>query len=276
MPYRRYGEIFKKLREQKNLSLSHFSKIGISKASLSRFESGQTMIGFERLDIALQEMNVTLAEYEHFINNFSMDYKEEFLEEIILYDIANDRKKLQSLYQEAMKYDSKIMAYCAKSRYERLEQFEADEVAEFLYDIEEWGYFELSIFYLTLDSFSEREIMHLMKQLWGKSKQLYGIFKYRRRVLQASYRAVVLLSSKNARDSARKILQKSYPQDDFYDLYVENLRNLAHGFYSYCFKDKLLGEKQIQKAIEIFRQVGYEDLANYYQRRYQKLLGKSL
>ena len=58
MPYKRYGEIFKKLREQKNFSLSHFSEIGISKASLSRFELGQTMISFERLDSALQEMNV--------------------------------------------------------------------------------------------------------------------------------------------------------------------------------------------------------------------------
>ncbi|MDT2859014.1 helix-turn-helix transcriptional regulator [Lactococcus lactis] len=53
MPYKRYGEIFKKLREQKNFSLSHFSEIGISKASLSRFELGQTMISFERLDSAL-------------------------------------------------------------------------------------------------------------------------------------------------------------------------------------------------------------------------------
>ena len=56
---------------------------------------------------------------------------------------------------------------------------------------------------------------------------------------------------KRARDSARSILQKSYPKDDFYDLYVENLRNLAHGFYSYCFKDKISGEKQIKNAIEI-------------------------
>ncbi|MDN5488489.1 MAG: helix-turn-helix domain-containing protein, partial [Lactococcus lactis] len=115
MPYKRYGEIFKKLREQKNFSLSHFSEIGISKASLSRFELGQTMISFERLDSALQEMNVTLAEYEHFINNFSMDYKEEFLEDIILADIADDVDKLHSLYLEAMEYDSKMLAYCAKS-----------------------------------------------------------------------------------------------------------------------------------------------------------------
>lgn len=276
MPYKRYGEIFKKLREQKNFSLSHFSEIGISKASLSRFELGQTMISFERLDSALQEMNVTLAEYEHFINNFSMDYKEEFLEDIILADIADDVDKLHNLYLEAMEYDSKMLAYCAKSRYETLTQMEADDVVEYLYDVGEWGYFELSIFYLTLDSFSEREIMYLMKELWGKSKHLYGVFKYRRRVLQSSYRAVVLLSSKGARDSAKSILQKSYPKDDFYDLYVENLRNLAHGFYSYCFKDKISGEKQIKNAIEIFGQVGYEDLADYYQKRYQKLLGKLL
>ncbi|MDT2850549.1 hypothetical protein P7H64_00660 [Lactococcus lactis] len=104
------------------------------------------MISFERLDSALQEMNVTLAEYEHFINNFSMDYKEEFLEDIILADIADDVDKLHNLYLEAMKYDSKMLAYCAKSRYEILTQTEADDVVEYLYDVGEWGYFELSIF----------------------------------------------------------------------------------------------------------------------------------
>ncbi len=70
----------------------------------------------------------------------------------------------------------KMLAYCAKSRYETLTQMEADDVVEYLYDVGEWGYFELSIFYLTLDSFGEREIMYLMKELWGKSAYLDMVF----------------------------------------------------------------------------------------------------
>ena len=54
--YKKYGDCFKKLRNQKNLGLSYFSKIGINRANLSRFERGQTMMSFERVDLMLEEM----------------------------------------------------------------------------------------------------------------------------------------------------------------------------------------------------------------------------
>lgn len=276
MPYPRYGKVFKKIRLQKHLPLSYFQDFGISKASLDKFELGQSMLSFERLDMALQAMNVTLAEYEHFINNFSLDYKEELLENILQADIADNQDLLETIAEEAMNSNHKFIGYCAKSRYGQLTQEEADDVVEFLYGIDEWGYYELSIFYFTLDSFSEREIMHLMQEFWKKSCQLFGILKYRRRVLQSSYRAVVVLSAMGARNSAKKILRNSFPTDRIHDLYVENLRNLAHGFYVHCFKDKNLGEQQIQAGLEVFRKVGYQDLENFYQKRYERLLKKEL
>ena len=80
MPYARYGKVFKKLRTQKHLPLSFFESYGLQKSAIHNFENGKSMMGFERLDIALQAMNVSLAEYEYFINDFQLNYMEEMLE----------------------------------------------------------------------------------------------------------------------------------------------------------------------------------------------------
>lgn len=74
-----YGKVFKQIRTQKKLPLSYFQKLGIDKAVVSRFERGKTMVSIERVDAMLQEMNVSLAEYELMINHFVSDYHEEFL-----------------------------------------------------------------------------------------------------------------------------------------------------------------------------------------------------
>ncbi|AYG01543.1 Rgg/GadR/MutR family transcriptional regulator [Lactococcus allomyrinae] len=270
MPYGRYGKTFKKIRTQKHLSLSYFTDLGISKAALDRFELGRTMMSFERVDAALQEMNVSLGEYEYFINDYALDYQEEILLEITNADIASDSHTLSKIYEEAFSAGYIYLAYAAKSRYMSLTIEEAEKVTDFLYGVEQWGYFELSIFYFALDNLSEREIMHLMQGFWTKNRALYNIFKYRRRILQSAYRAATLLSAKGYKQSAFKILQKSHPRDQVYDLYIQNVRKMALGFYDYCFENREQGQAQIQGAIQLFAEMDHQDLELYYQKRFER------
>lgn len=46
MVYKKFGYVFRQIREQKYIPLSDFSSIGISKATLSRFERAETMMNF--------------------------------------------------------------------------------------------------------------------------------------------------------------------------------------------------------------------------------------
>lgn len=74
------------------MPLSYFQRVGIDKIGLSRFERGLSMMGFEKVDVMLQEMNVSLAEYELVINHFVPDFQEEFLFEVEEADFAQDEK----------------------------------------------------------------------------------------------------------------------------------------------------------------------------------------
>ena len=55
------GEIFYDLRTQRNFRLTDFEKVGLSKSSLSDFESGKSILRFDKLDAALELMHIFLT-----------------------------------------------------------------------------------------------------------------------------------------------------------------------------------------------------------------------
>lgn len=209
MPYARYGKVFKNIRTQKKLPLSFFESYGLQKSAIHNFENGKSMMGFERLDVTLQAMNVSLAEYEYFINDFHLDYMEEILEELVTQVLYGNIEQLKKIEKSALNSEQILLRITAQSCYKKVSSDDVEDLVSYLYEINSWGYFEITIFYLTLAQFSEREIMHLMTDFWEKGKDAYGIFKYRRRFMEASFRAVVLLSNKGARKSADKIMKES-------------------------------------------------------------------
>ncbi len=273
MNFRGYGEKFRLIREQKGLPLSFFAKCNVDKADLSRFERGQSMMSFEKVDVMLQSMNVSLAEYELVINNFVPDFQEEFLFEIDEADFSQDEKKLRSLYQEAKESGYGYLSLAAKARFEQLSQTETMVVVQFLKKVKVWGYFELSVAFFVLDNLDTETIRDLMVDFEQKNKNYYGIFRYRRRILQIAYRAIVLLCSRGEQDLAKDILALTEKRNRAgIDLYLDNVRQMALGFYDYYFGDKKSGLSLIQKGLNVFEFLGQERLKNFYRIRNEHFL----
>lgn len=61
------GEIFYDLRTQRNFRLTDFEKVGLSKSSLSDFESGKSILRFDKLDAALELTHIEVSEFEYFL-----------------------------------------------------------------------------------------------------------------------------------------------------------------------------------------------------------------
>ncbi|MQW23972.1 MULTISPECIES: Rgg/GadR/MutR family transcriptional regulator [unclassified Lactococcus] len=264
MVYKRYGQVFNQIRNQKHLPLSFFESVGINKSSLQRFETGQTMMGFERLDAALQAMNVTLGEYEYFLNYFQAGYLEEIVDEVIGNIYVRNTNRLQLIAQECKESNQMILYHACRSSFEELDEDSVEIIASYLYDIEQWGYFELSIFFISMECFSERTIMHLMNDFWNKAKEMYGVFKYRRRFLETSYKAIIHLSKLGYKNSVDSIIKQSYFSDQVYDMYCENLRRIALGFYKQSFIKVEEGRKEWEKSCQLFEEFGHIELARYY------------
>lgn len=271
MPFAGYGEKFRVIREQKRLPLSYFQKLGVDKIGLSRFERGLSMMGLEKVDMMLQSMNVSLAEYELMINNFVPDFQETFIQEIDEADFSQDKKQLMALYQEARDSGYNYLALAAKARFEQLSLSELDEITSYLIKVKAWGYFELSIAYFVLDNLSIPIIRQLMIDFEVKNKNYYGIYKYRRRILQIAYRAIVLFTSKGEKALAEQVIALTEHRDKSgIDLYLANLRQMALGFYDYYFGDKTAGKHAIQSSLDIFERLGQDHLKSFYEKRNEK------
>ena len=277
MVYHLYGEVFKQIRTQKKLPLSYFQKLGVEKGDISRFERGKTMMGLERIDAMLQEMNVSLAEYELILNHFVSDYHEEFLEELEKFDIQDNQNKLSQLYEEARGSGYKWLAYAVKARQKKLSLSEKEEIKIFLEEVEVWGYFELSLVYFVLDNLKTETLIQIMNIFEKKNRNYLGIFKYRRRIFQIAYRAIVVFVSRGEQKQAKLILKKTGNRNpETIDFYIESLRQMAVGIYKYRFVNSAEGEEEIQIIFETFERLGYKELRVFYEERTQLILQNRL
>lgn len=102
MVYYKYGHAFRDLRLQHNLPMSAFEELGITKATISNFENGKNMIAFDKLDMALQEMHVTLLDYSLVLNNGELDYFIVVFQDIENSYYQNNVRKLKYIYEEIM------------------------------------------------------------------------------------------------------------------------------------------------------------------------------
>ncbi|MDG6190322.1 Rgg/GadR/MutR family transcriptional regulator [Lactococcus formosensis] len=162
MVYKKFGYVFRQIREQKHISLSDFSSIGISKATLSRFERAETMMNFEKVVQALQLMGIGLEEYEYLLNDYAPNESEYLLKEIETAFLKQDKKELNNLHKIALEAGYPYISLAAKSSYTELSPENIDTITDYLYDIKVWGQIELYVFYFTMNKLNIRDILYIL------------------------------------------------------------------------------------------------------------------
>lgn len=268
MVYSKYGIIFRKIREQKKMSLTNFPKIGISKAALSKFERGQAMMSFESVVCALQEMGVTLEEYESFLNAYSSCEEESLWEEIEKAAFRADKRRLQDLQDTAHNADLYFMGLACKACYTRLTPQEAEEITDYLYEIEIWSFGELRLLYFSMESLRTKDILHILDFFFPEGHELFNSKKHQKYFVQVCCRAVTYLTEKGYRKEGWSLLQQMDAHSLMATMSQRNLKNITEGYWIYRFEDPLKGKKKIMAGFDVLRTVHMTDELSYYQRRY--------
>lgn len=272
MIYKKYGTIFKKLREQQNFPLSSFSPIGISKATLSNFERGESMMSFDKVVTALQYMGVSLEEFELFLNDYSQNDSDFFMDEIEKANIAQDTEKLIKLSNEAKKEGFPYISLAAKAAWTNLTKPEIEDLTNRFNEIELWSYKELCILFLTTDHLKTSDIIKIFKEFLDNENLLFNSPKYRSYLVQACCRGVSTLSYRGQKEEAKYILN----QIEYYNLpnsmYLRNLVNITKGYWIYCFENPSKGNSMMLQSLQFFYEVSTPKIFQYYQDRYNRLV----
>ena len=269
MVYKKFGYVFRQIRDQKHIPLSDFSSIGISKATLSRFERAETMMNFEKVVQALQLMGIGLEEYEYLLNDYAPIESEALLKEIETAFLKQDKKTLINLYKIALEAGYPYISLAAKASYTELSSENIDTITDYLYDIKVWGQTELYVFYFIMNKLNIRDILYILDLfLLEKKHKIFNSVKHLEIFACACCRAIAFLTSKGYQEYSAHILHRVESLELVQSMFLRNLLNLSKGFWTYRFKDEKTGNTMMLQALEIFHQIGSQEIARYYQQQY--------
>lgn len=270
MGYKKYGETFRKVREQRNYSLADFQSIGISKASLSKFERGKTTMSIERVNEALQLMDIGLEEYENFLNDYIPNLSEEILVEIYKANMLGNEDKVRYFFEFTSLDELYFVGLAAKSCYDKLNEEEVEKLTELFYATHIWSYSELCILYFTFSQLNEKDAFYIVRKLLNEKHIIFNSRKYSELVVQVFCQAIFVFSYKGYYKNAKYIVDKVEKHSFVNMMFLNNLYNFCHGYYIFCFKDRQSGHEKIKTALDIFKSIGTKEMASFYQREYEK------
>ncbi|SQF69175.1 HTH-type transcriptional regulator rgg [Streptococcus dysgalactiae subsp. equisimilis] len=176
-----FGEIFKKFRESRGLKLKDIAKAGISTSQLSRFEKGETDLTVSKFMLILDEINMPIDEFMYAVHDFRRDDLNELLLKVRHFVSTRDIEGMKKLLYSQMESENKrqkfhqINMILLKIRLQDLsgenyyDKKDLDDLTDYLFSVEYWGYYELLIFMNTLDVLNHDVFMVLAREMSRRS-----------------------------------------------------------------------------------------------------------
>lgn len=272
MVYFKYGKAFHDLRIQHGLSLSDFEELGIAKSSLSNFENGKSMLSFDRLDFALQKMNVSPLDYSLMINNGEQDKYISIFDEIEQAYYQRNLKKLERIYERTHtgQEEQKMIAYSAKGLYTHLLPKEIKEIEAYLKGVQFWGLFELSILANIGDKLNDNLISNILEDfLYNKSYYENDLY-YRVLIYRFLYKVILQDVDAGKPERAQEILNISQQFFMPGDVMSRIIISYAESFYCYYYVDEEKGKNQLLDTLKFLKKIGAEDFRKTLKMQYDK------
>lgn len=277
MIYKKYGKTFRILRTQKNLSLSNFSSIALSKSTISKFERGETMMGFDKVLSSLQIIGVSLEEFEFLLNGSTLDDSKFLMQEIEKAIIEQSIEKLQKLNKIAKNVGLDFIALTAKSGYSSLNEEEVEKVTDYFFSIELWLVSDLWILSFMIEQLDVHDSLHILDQLIADKENLTRSALYSHYLVKVICNGAIHLIKLGYKDYAIHLLSQirncSMIQTSTHNfMFLKNLYNLTFGYWTFSFQNSSSGKYDIEKSLRVFKEVGTPELYKYYKNIIQTLL----
>lgn len=272
MIYKKYGEVFKKIRKQGGFSLSCFYSVGIAKATLSEFERGISMMSFEKVNAGLQLMDVSLAEFEYLLNAYGMSDSHSILFSVEQALLNENKSELQNLFQEAIQNGWTHIGFAIKILIGEVYSFELEELTELLYTADIWNKKEMFILYTIIDHIAPKDVIYILKNFKAHAKGTYHSLEHQRSLALILFKAIIILSYYGYEKEAKGIIREIESHKIAHSMFLKNLFYGTRGYWVYCFEDKKKGCSMVIKFLEIQELAGQEEVTRYYRKIFERYM----
>jgi Rgg/GadR/MutR family transcriptional activator len=231
----RPGQLFRELREQRELEISDFQEIGLSKIGLELFEEGKYDLGGLTLEAALDFIYVPLQDYANLLNNRQSPAFLKMFDEIEEADSRGDVEKLEQIYDESKaNTDAMLISLSAKSCFIGLTEEELLEINSLFFGLDHLTNWELLAFIFTVNDLPTSTIKGLANDVMRKFAHQGKHMEYHFNLLRAGIKASYVLIGRGEKHFAQSLLaliSRSFLDND---VYLRILYGFTMGYYSYA------------------------------------------
>lgn len=277
-----FGKTLRFIRTSKQVSINKLADDVISKSQLSRFERGESEISCSKLNHLLNKLNTSFDEFLIINRGFSDDDFKIMINEIrdstASSDIQNLIKILES-YQSKDKSTLKnfeitllksILNNYSKDIYPS--KSELDELVDYLFKVEHWGYYEISLFGNCFRQLTYQTIFSLTKELLNKIRYYIRAESNKRLVIQLTINCLIVSIDKEYFENARYLLKKVEcllnSETTFYE---KTVFIYASGYLLYK-EGNLDGKDKMLDALKVLKILSEDKFYKNYIEHYNKIV----
>jgi Rgg/GadR/MutR family transcriptional activator len=278
-----YGKIIQKMRTSKNITLKEAAGEALSVSQLSRFENNKTMIPVGNFFDVLENLNVTIEEFEYVHQEKETNQAEEILFQIEEYNNKKDLEELRNLITEIKQKNpapyswEQFLIYfieCILAIYDEEETQAYQPVLDYLMQVENWGEMELKLYALFGFAFDIETTHFLMRTALKRSQQYLQIPSTSGLLYAILSNSFSTFLTYDRLDYAEETIQL------FDEYYAENALLLSphidfmfnKGLLAFRKNDLKTAKKYCENAIEICKYFKQKESFDYYSKRYKQWL----
>lgn len=275
------GPIFKSIRESRKISLEKATGGEFSRSMLSRFENGQNDLSTQRFMTALNNIHISLHEFERIAGLAERGFVAKTLKKI-RQELSPET--LEVLYQKQLTYYQKtqvtedyLAAIIIRAHLVTFSSFDAeiglldvsDELTflhDYLFSIDVWYSNEIALFAATSPLFSSQIYRNYTEELVARP-DFTSLMTYNRdtmlTILLNGFLLCIAYRDFENTNYFNQLIQDSYFKEN--ETYKRIVYLYAKGELQYHLGKKEEGAKEMQQAIDILRILDCHQSADYYQ-----------
>jgi len=279
-----FGETYKKLRNDRNLTQEDVAGSQLSVAQVSKFERGNSRVTLENFYYMVEKLGLTLQEFEHRALGHELNGFYQLLEQISIYYAENNERGLRKLLLvEEKKIDvggnhhelNCIMiknAIGGLTKCDHISEEEKEKISDYLFSVEDWGHYQLTLYGNTIDAFNRSAIYALSTDVLTRTQYYKSIAQNKRLTIQVLVNTVIIFVERKEIEYARFFRDAITDMLVETDIYERTLFLFITGLVDF-YSGKKEGAQKMRDAIDIFDKVGSYHLAKDCQDDYDKYVG---
>lgn len=286
---KKFGPTIREIRKSKGFTLSETAKGIVSLPFLSKFERGESEISAANFLKLLDKLNINMDEFLLIENNFSENEQQIFLQKIRAALFANDIYILKSTYNEQLNRFSKtenvrhkhnmylIDFYICHIEKKKQNEKYINEIKEYLLNIDNWGYYELTLYGNSLFVFPISLIILLSKTAYSKGTIYSKISVLHNELALILLNTITTMIDNKCFDQINDFMEKTSSLLEHTEwLYEKNKLNFLRGIIMINEGYREDGVRTCERSIQIFYDLNLNEVGKAHQEYFQKQLNSSI